>query len=101
MTRNTIVKPSPIHRKGLFACRSFRRGEIVEPIEGEIVLRISKSKYAMLIPGRRSLILTNKTKYVNSSTTPNVLFHLPRGLVAIKDIAVNEELTSEYAGIFD
>jgi SET domain-containing protein len=99
--KNTVVKPSPIDGKGLFALRNFAEGEIVEPIEGRIVFGTSQNKYALPIPsrhrGKQSIILTNKVRYVNGSGSPNVRFDLKkRGLVALRAIAAGEELTSKY-----
>lgn len=96
--KNTEVRQSPIQGKGLFSCRSFLTGEIVEEIDGEIVLRDSKSKYAIPMSGGRTMILCNKVKFVNHSTNPNVTFNLKRwALIAIRDISKGEELTSFYA----
>jgi len=100
--KSTVVRPSPIDGKGLFACRDFQKGEVVEPIEGEVVLRESESKFALPMSGRRSFILLNKVKYVNSSNAnPNVSFNLKKlQLVAIRDIQCGEELVSVYGSVF-
>ena len=99
--KNSVVRPSTLHGKGLFACRDFKAGEGIEPIEGEIVLRESHSKYAVPLRGKRSLLLTNKTKHVNWSTDPNVVLDSKKWqVVAIKDIAAGDELTCEYHSIF-
>ena len=101
MPKNTIIRPSPIHGKGLFALRSFRRGEAIEAIEGEIVLYESKSRFAIALTMRRWLILTNKVKYVNASSHPNVKFDSRHWrLVATRDIEIGDELTSEYQSVF-
>jgi SET domain-containing protein len=100
MSKRSVVRPSAIHGKGLFACQSFKKGDIVEEIEGEIVLRESTSKYACKLSGRRSLILTNKTKYVNHSHEPNVVLNPKRGLIALRDIENGEELLSAYQSVF-
>ena len=97
---NTVVRSSNIHGKGLFALKSFAVGDVVEEIDYEIVLRESRSKYAMRLSGARSAIIKNKTKYVNGSHEPNVRFDLARGLIATRAITPNEELTSEYASVF-
>lgn len=99
--RNTRIQDSELDGRGLFACRDFCAGERIEPIEGEIVLRESQSKYAMKLSGRRTLILSNKTKYVNHSSEPNVYFDWRRGwLRAERAIQAGDELTSQYASVF-
>jgi hypothetical protein len=101
-SKNTAVKQSPLNGKGLFALRSFRKGAIVEPLEGEIVWRKSSSKYAIAIDHSRSLILAGKCKYVNAAyglqgNVPNVRFSLKRAaLIAMRDVAAGEELLAEY-----
>lgn len=99
--RNTAIRPSPIDGRGLFAVRAFKAGETVEVVEYEIVLRESQSKYAIPLKDHRSAILLNKTKFVNHSREPNVVFRLKEGrLVAVRDIAAGEELTSAYGSVF-
>jgi SET domain-containing protein len=98
--KDTVVRDSTIHGKGLFANRAFHKGERVEVVVGEIVLRESTSKYALRLSGRRSLILTNKTKYVNHSRDPNVRIDPKRGLIALRDIEAGEELLSRYESVF-
>lgn len=102
--KNTVVSTSGVHGKGLYACRDFGEGEVVEPIEGDIVLRESESKYAIRLSGRRSLILTNKTKFVNhadSAAEQNVVFDIKKeALVAVRPIKAGEELLSRYESVF-
>ena len=99
--RTTIIKPSPLHGKGLFALKDFSIGELVEVIDGEIILAKSRSKYSMRMSKGRSLILTNKTKFINHSLTPNVEFNINKAAVyAIAAIAAGEELTCEYESPF-
>lgn len=101
--KQTVVRKSTIHGKGLFAARDFAAGDMVEPIEGEIVLRDSTSKYAIALPGRRTLILAGKTKFVNHSSKPNVSFNIRRKtpcIMALRDIVAGEELTSAYDSVF-
>ena len=100
--RRTVVRKSALHGRGLFAVGSFSAGEAVEDIEGEIVHRDSRGKYTIKLPGKRTLILTNKTKLINHASDPNVVFDAKKWkVVAIRDIADGEELTSEYASFFD
>src|SRR4051794_32745014 len=99
--KNTVVKNSQRHGRGLFALRNISAGECIEPIQGDIVLRESSSKYAMSLTGRRSLILTNKTKFVNFSRPSNSSFNLRKqALVATRDIVAGEEITAEYDSVF-
>jgi SET domain-containing protein len=102
---NTVVKQSSVHGKGLFAARDFAAGEIVEVmigyIQGELEIP-SKSKYSiMLRGGKRILVLTNKTRYINHSAQPNVRLSLRKDcVIALKDIHSGEELTCRYDSVF-
>lgn len=104
MAKTCVVRPSPLHGRGLFACRAFRPGEVIEPVEGEIVLRESRSKYAIPLRGRRSLILTGKTRYINHAEGPANVAIRVRGMVghvvALVDIRAGDELLAKYQGIF-
>ena len=101
--KKTVVRPSPIHGKGLFATVDLKKGEQVHPIEGEIVVRDSESKYAIRLPQRRTLILSGKCRFVNSGfgDQPNVLLDIKREqIVAIRDISAGEELLARYESVF-
>lgn len=98
--RSTIVRPSQIEGRGLFALRDFSAGEVVESITYEILWGESESKYVMVLSKGRLAVLKNKTKYVNASGDPNVSFDLDRGLVASRAIATGDELTSDYTHVF-
>lgn len=100
--KKTAVRSSTIHGKGLFATSDLRKGELVHPIEGEIVLRDSKSKFAIRLPQRRTLILSGKCRFVNSGfgEDPNVVFDIKREhIIAIRDITAGEELLASYESV--
>lgn len=99
--KNTVVKNSSIHGRGLFAFRKIFKGEIIEPIEGKIIFGDSKSRFSLKFSKGQSLILTNKTKWINHSNDPNVTFNLKReSVIALKDIDVGEEMFSRYNSVF-
>ncbi len=99
--KNTVVRQSEVHGRGLFASRDFAPGEVVEAIEGEIVLGLRDSKYAIRLRGRRSLILTNKVKYINHGNPANVVISLRKqAVIAIAPIHAGDELLSGYDSVF-
>ncbi len=101
MRCKTIVRNSQIHGKGLFALSEISAGEIVAPIVGEIVLRKSQSRFAIWLSGGRSLLLQNKTKWINHSSEPNVKISVKKeSVIALTDIQAGEELTSAYESVF-
>lgn len=104
--KNTVVRPSPIDGKGLFAFRDFVEGETVESVTGYLQAdwdKPSTSKYALMVGRKRTLILSGKCRFVNHSTEPNVQFKIGKKnftLVALRNIKAGEELTSRYKGVF-
>lgn len=94
--RNTVVRLSPVHGKGLFALKHFSPEDHIEPIKGWIAGPTSRSKYVSLsrIWDLGSLVLTNKVKYINGS---KVRIDLDLGfVVASRDIHPREELFCAY-----
>lgn len=104
--KNTVVLRSPIDGKGLFAFRDFSEGETIENVTGYLQAdwdKPSKSKYALMLGKKRTLVLAGKCRFVNHSTEPNVSFKIGKKnwtLIALRDIKAGEELTSRYKGVF-
>lgn len=96
----TVVRPSPIHGRGLFALRDFAKGEVVEEVTATIVWGEPRSRFA--VQWRKQWYnLTNKSKYLNHSWEPNCVLDLSKAVVkAIRPIHKGEELTIRYATPF-
>lgn len=106
----TDVRPSPIHGKGLFARRAIGNGEIVavkgghvltgaqwaalEPALGPADIQISDDLFiAPVAPAERD----DSMLYTNHSCDPNLAIQGQIVLVAMRDIAPDEELTIDWA----
>lgn len=114
MTDDYVVRPSPIHGKGLFAARAFRRGERIGEYRGRILKRsevIGKHKkldctYLVgLTGGRHYIDGTNELRYANHADgsegrSPNAhlreLHNKRVYLYATRAIRKNEEILFNY-----
>jgi hypothetical protein len=95
--RNTVIRDSPIHGRGLFAFRDLPGGLDIEPVVGKPTRSDSRSKFGLIVPVRRKIIITNKTRFINHSNRPNVYFNTrSMTVVAWRDIRAGEELVACY-----
>ena len=106
----TAVRPSPIHGQGLFAIRPIAAGEIVavkgghvltrpqwtalEPALGAADLQIAED---LVIAPVRQDHRHGSMLYTNHSCDPNLAVQGQIVLIAMRDIAVDEELTIDWA----
>ena len=98
------VKSSPQHGKGVFAREAIVAGERVMFISGTLLQRaqVDFDDYHLQV-GEDTYIgpSGNADDYVNHSCAPNCGFQNGLALVAIRDIAVDEELTWDYSTAID
>lgn len=99
---NVIVKPSVIEGYGLFAKRLFKSGETIlrwnpTKLNKEELLSISQDqkRYVNKLSNGVSVLMNIPERYINSSDTPNVR-STDDGDIAIKDIQIGEEITTNY-----
>jgi len=98
---NVIIKLSKINKKGVFANRDFKKGEIVLLWKPKI---ISKKEFAVLTEKNNHYLLKqdgnyflmqSPEKFVNHSCEPNTKA-INKSDVAIRKIKIGEEITSSY-----
>jgi SET domain-containing protein len=107
------VRQSPIHGQGVFATKDIKAGEtLFQYIGEEISLKEFKTRYGeykknslntyrmkrlnrIIVAKEPPFSLTNLVNYINESTEPNCVLK-KRALYALKNIAINEELTLKY-----
>src|ERR1700754_4708148 len=103
------IKPSPIHRKGCFPTKSFRRRHKIAEYTGEKIsnaearrrahrkmLRICEINNRWSLDGSRG---GNGTHYINHSCVPNTFMQIIRDHIlffALRDIQPGEEITIDY-----
>lgn len=100
---NVVIKKSKIHGRGVFANRTFRKGEIV--LRWDTTHRVSKAQVERLTKtmktylnrdtrGRR-ILLQSPERYVNHSRRPNTAVKACAD-IARRTIRRGEEITSNY-----
>jgi uncharacterized protein len=104
--RSLAIRPSKIHGHGVFACRSFRKGEYIATIKGSKVIyksyyRGQSNRYPDWIGmGHNTWIdPVDEFQYINHSCDPNVGVMGSRALkaYALRNIQEGEELTIDYS----
>ena len=107
---NIIVKSSKIDGKGLFAMSPIPGRKKIGELAGEII-SVAKARKIARAHKRIAIVeldykyaldascIDGKLKYINHSCTPNAYMRVIKKRVefyALKDIAVNEEITCRY-----
>jgi SET domain-containing protein len=100
LSENIVVAASPIHGRGCFARRSFRKGEWIGAYEG--LATMQDGIYVLWVDegdddGQdwRGLDGVNDLRYINHSSRANTEF-VGVDLYALRDIEAGEELTFHY-----
>jgi SET domain-containing protein len=101
-----VVK-SGIHGYGLVATREFKEGEFIADVDGVQLRRseLENDDYCLLITDDIFFDMVDQTRWINHSCDPNCEVDADIAddgkvwarLCAIRDIAVGEELTYDYA----
>lgn len=104
MTRNIYVSKSSIEGSGVFAKKSFKKGDVVFIFKGRVYHRINKEEkdtYANpnSIGFGKNLWIdpTGNFPYINHSCNPNTGIRGRVTFVALRDIAKDEEITFDYS----
>lgn len=100
--RTVVIRSSPIHGKGLFACRAIKAGEVVTQwapliLSGAQIKTLSEiEKKYISRRGGKVMLNQEPERYMNHSCAPNTKVLNFRD-VALRDIAAGEEVTTDYA----
>jgi len=89
-----IVRPSKTHGLGLFAVKSIAHGEVIGTVEGEPTHE--DGEHVLWLTPKSAIRVQNELKYINHSHYPNVAYYDDLTVVALRDIAKDEELTHDY-----
>lgn len=100
--KNIIVKKSKINKKGVFAARDFKRGEVVLKWNPKALkkskidkLRASQKYYIYKAGKNKYFLMQSPEKFVNHSCDANTQVKNYCD-VAARDIKKGEEITSDY-----
>jgi len=101
MPKDTIVRKSAIDKRGVFALRDFRKGEVVLKWRPKILKKSeadklpNKEKHYIKKSGKKYFLMQAPEKFVNHSCGPNTEVKNSCD-IAIKNIKKGEEITSDY-----
>jgi len=107
MGRHIYLSTSGIHGKGLFAARSFTKGEVVGHYRSrKTKLTAVDNPYVIEIYDEAGVLLehrigTNDFRFINHSSTPNLEMGDDLEFIAVKDITRGDELTWFYGEEFE
>ncbi len=101
---DTEIRPSAIHRNGLFTLKKINKGEVLALLDGQHIPWKIYSDFNLdtewnAISEDMLLVRFVKTKYffINHSRTPNLKIQRnPIGIIALRDLEINTELTLDY-----
>jgi SET domain-containing protein len=100
--KDVIVKKSPLHGKGVFAARDFKKGELILKWNLSNILtkkqmeKLSKKEKDHVDKyGKKYILHGTPERFVNHSCKPNTQ-PSRLGDVAIRKIKKGEEITSDY-----
>lgn len=100
--KNIVIKKSKIHKKGVFAAKNFRKGEIVLKWSPKILEKPDVDKldndqkhYIWKAGKNRYFLMQSPEKFVNYACNPNTKVKNDCD-IATKNIKKDEEITSNY-----
>jgi hypothetical protein len=106
VSNNVWIRSSPINGLGVFAKRTFRRGEIVLSIDDRRVvdeehpLRLGEEeRHCDYLDAGKVVLMQPPERHINHSCDPNTYVQSVKGkrvVKALRDIAAEEEITYDY-----
>lgn len=94
MIKNTYVAPSDIHGKGLFAKAPIKAGSIIGYLQGRPTG--ADGDHVLWISPTQGIEVLCDLRYINHADRPNACYYDDLSVVALRDIAPNEEITHDY-----
>ncbi len=94
------VKKSPIHGLGLFANRPIAKGEVIGEIE-KAIPTTEDGPHVLWLSEEEGYRVEGPMKYINHSARPNAVYYDDFTVVALRDIAPDEEITHYYGEGWD
>lgn len=90
----TYVDKSSIHGKGLYARTRIGKGAIIGYLKGRPCSE--DGTYVLWLSEKKGFEVSCNLKFINHSENPNACYYDDLTVVAIRDIAANEEITHNY-----
>lgn len=99
MKRKLEVKKSAIHGKGLFTTVPIKKNRLLGYCK--VVPTKKKSDYTLWLRNNEQVDVTCRFRYINHNSKPNVAYYDDLSVVALRNIAPDEELTHHYGDEWD
>jgi SET domain-containing protein len=90
----TYVDDSAIHGKGLFARQPITEGTVIGRLKGRETA--DDGMHVLWLNENTGFEVSCDLRYINHSDTPNACYYDDKSVVALRDIAVGEEITHNY-----
>ena len=94
------VKESAIHGKGLFARNEIKEGQVLGYVNGKPT-HIDGPYVLWIDDSTRGFEVECDFKYINHNDSPNACYYDDLTVVALRDIAKDEEITHHYGEDWD
>lgn len=92
----TYAAKSRIHGMGLFARKRILKDTVIGYLQGELTDR--NGIHVLWLDEETGFKVSCDLKYINHSDSPNACYFNDKSVVALRDIAVDEEITHNYDG---
>ncbi len=94
MIKNIYVANSNIHGQGLFAESRIRGGTVIGWLQGRPCT--VDGAYVLWISETQGIEVLCDLRYINHSEQPNACYYDDLSVIALRDIAPDEEITHNY-----
>ena len=96
MSTKTIVKPSNVHGKGLFAAQKILAGEVIGEFFGKPTL--TDGDHVLWLSESQGIEVICDFRFINHSDQPNAYYCNDGTVVALKTIQPEVEILHDYGG---
>lgn len=90
----TYVADSPIHGKGLFAKAPIKAGELIGMVQGKKTRQ--NGDHVLWVNDEYGIHVQCDLRFINHDSKPNACYYDTLELIALTDIATDEEITHDY-----
>ncbi|MCW9025441.1 MAG: SET domain-containing protein [Gammaproteobacteria bacterium] len=92
--KKIYVAESGIHGKGLFAKKPIQAGELIGVVQGKITRK--NGDHVLWVNEEYGVRVQCDMRYINHDPKPNACYYNTLEVIALRDIAPDEEITHDY-----
>ena len=98
MIPSVYVAPSSIHGLGLFAAEKIECNRVIGWLRGRTC--VEDGSHVLWLSEDRAIEVLCDLRFINHSDQPNACYYDDLSVVALRDIAPDEEITHNYACVY-